>query len=259
MLLPLRMIKFIVIFLSCFSATFCGAVPMSRPKKSSLSPLTAQQLSEVVRKLKATNGLNCAFIFDLKTTKNKKTEMKERKIYSRQNSDGINLRFNFGDRAFLLSRSSNDEIFSSEKLINMKVDTPLLPEHLLSFADIVMPFLEGNCECRHSKRVQGRNTHIIRFKGTGRIIDIAYDPAFEVILQVEYFDEKEKLLRTFKLLNFKKIQNTWLMKSIEIKDISADTTTQLIIKKVAVEQTIPENIFDKNSLEKPDTLSYVGF
>jgi hypothetical protein len=254
------MIKFIVVFLSYLAAVFCGAVPLSRQKKSSLAPLTAQQLAEVVLNLKATNGLNCAFIFDLKTTKNKKVETMEGRFYSRQSTNGVSLRFNFGSRSFLSLGGSANEIFCSEKSVSMGLDTPILAEHLLSFADILMPFLDRNCEYRQPKRVQGRNTHIIRFRETTeQIAEIAYDPVFEAILRVERFDQRENLLRTFKLLNFKKIKSTWFMKTIEIKNTSDGTTTQLTIKKVAVEQTIPESIFDKNSLGKPfvDTLSYV--
>ncbi|MDR1906807.1 MAG: outer membrane lipoprotein-sorting protein [Puniceicoccales bacterium] len=253
---------FVTFFLSFFSVIFCEAIPTARHKKSpSLSPITAQQLLEVTQKLRATNGLNCAFVFDLKTTRNRKTETKEGRFYSQQNSDGTNLRLDFGAQVFLSLGVSKDQIFCSEPSKKMTLNDPLQSDHLLTFSDILMPFLEKSAEYRHSKRVQGRNTHIIRFKEQGQIIDIAYDPAFEAILQVEYRDEKEKLLRTFKLLNFKKTQNMWLMKSIEIKDVSSDTTTQLVIKKVAVGQVIPPSIFDKNTLSKPpaDNLVYTNF
>jgi hypothetical protein len=243
------------------------AIPSARHKKSSsLSPLTTQQLHETVQKLKVSNGLNCAFIFGLKTTvaktkekeertKDKMKEKEEGKLYSQQDSNGVKLRLDFDDRSFLCLGKSDDEIFCSEQSIKMTRDTPVCQGHLLSFADILMPFLEWqSCEYRHSKRVQGRNTHIIRFKGTtGQLVDIAYDPVFEAILQFEYLDEKEKVQRTFKLLDFKKIQGVWLMKSIEIKDVPSNATTQLTIERVALEQTIPASTFDKNNLAKPST------
>ncbi|MDR2372129.1 MAG: outer membrane lipoprotein-sorting protein [Puniceicoccales bacterium] len=238
------------------------AIPNVRHRKS-LEPLTAQQVAEVVQKLKTFQGLNCAFIFDLKTTIGKTTETEEGKFYSQQNTNGVKLRFNFGNRSFLSLGKSDGEIFCSEQSVKMTLDTPIWPGHLLNFADILMPFLDWNSyEYRHPKRIQGRNTHIVRFKeSTGRFVDIAYDPTFEAILRFEYLDEKEKLLRTFKLLNFKKIQNMWLMKSIEIKDVPSNTTTQLIVKKVAVDQTISVNLFDKNTLGKPpeDCLNYTNF
>jgi hypothetical protein len=229
-------------------------------RKKSLESLTSQQVAEVIQKLKISQGLNCAFIFDLKTTIGKKIETEEGTFYSQQNANGIKLRFNFGSRSFLSLGKSDNEIFGSEQAI--KMTTPLRPGHLLSFADILMPFLDWNSyEYRYPKRAQGRDTHIIRFKEKTELVDIAYDPAFEAILQFERFDEKEKLLRTFKLLNFKKVQNMWLMKSIKIKDVPNNITTQLTIKKVAVGQTIPAGIFDKNTLKTPpeDHLVYTNF
>ncbi|MDR1590601.1 MAG: outer membrane lipoprotein-sorting protein [Puniceicoccales bacterium] len=260
----MKTLKFWALSLILGFAAIGEVFSATRHKKSPLlASLAGQQLLETIQKLKASNGLNCAFIFDLKTTVGKKTERKEGKFYAQQNSNEIKLRFNFGNHSFLALGKSDDEIFCSEKSIKMTLDMPIQREHLLSFSDILLPFLdEKSCEYRHSKRVQGRNTHIIRFKEmTGRLIDIAYDPGFEAILQIEYFDEKEKLLRTFKLLNFKKAQGMWLMKSIEIKDIPNNTTTQLTIKKVAIGQAIPSNIFDKNGLEKPpvDNLVYTNF
>jgi hypothetical protein len=239
-----------------------GIPPTVRQRKS-LESLNTQQLTEVVQKLKAFRGLNFALVFNLKTTIGKKTEVEEGRVYSQQNTDGIKLRFHFSDRSFLSRGRSDSEIFCSEQSTKITLDTPLRQGHLLNFADILMPFLDWNLyEYRHSKRVQGRNTHIIRFKETaGRLVDIAYDPAFEVILQCEYLDEKEKLLRTFKLLDFKKIQDIWLMKTIEIKDVPNNTVTQLTVKEVAVGQTIPANIFDRDTLGKSleDHLVYTSF
>jgi hypothetical protein len=256
--------KIFLLGLSCFCGNLCDAIPTLRQKKlSSLSPLTSIQLGEVIQKLKAISNLKCAFVFTLKTTTGKKSETVEGKFFSQQNSGGIDLRFNFGNQSFLSPGNSNGEILCSEKLKKMTSSDPLQPGHLLNFADILMPFLDWKTyEYRNSKRVQGRNTHIIRFKElAGQRVDVAYDPKFEAILQVEYFDEKEKLVRTFKLLNFKKAKNTWLMKSIEIEDVSNKITTQLTIEKVVVEENLPLAIFDKNSLEKSfvDPLVYAAF
>ncbi|MDR1435226.1 MAG: outer membrane lipoprotein-sorting protein [Puniceicoccales bacterium] len=259
-----RLKKIFVLGLGCFCVNFCDAIHSLRSKKLSvLPPLTSAQLGEVVQKLKVANNLECAFVFNLKTTTGKKSETIGGKFYSQQNSDGMNLRFNLGNQSFLFLGNSNGEILCSEKLKKITSADPLQPGHLLNFADILMPFLDYKTyEYRNSKRVQGRNTHIIRFKElAGQSIDIAYDPAYEAILRVEYFDEKEKLIRTFKLLNFKKSQHTWLMKSIEIEDVSNKITTQLTIEKVVVEQILPPMIFDKNSLEKNfvDPLVYAAF
>jgi hypothetical protein len=255
-----RVSKILALLLCVWSVT-CYGRPSPRQKK--LSPLTATQLTEVVQKLKNTNYLNCAFIFDLKTTNNKKTESQEGKFYASQNVDGANLRFNFGNRSFLSLGKTKDQIFCSDKSTKMTLDAPLQSAHVLNFSDILMPFLGNkNYEYRTTRRVEGRDTHIIRFKeSTGERVDIAYDPKFEVILQVEHFDKNEKLIRTFKLLNFKKTQNIWLMKSIEIKDVIHSITSRLTIKRVAVKQIIPAILFDENSLDKSltDNLVYVDF
>jgi hypothetical protein len=60
-------------------------------------------------------------------------------------------------------------------------------------------------EYRHSKCIQGQNTHIFRFnEKTGRIVHVAYDPTFGLLFQFECFDEQDKLLCTLKFLNLKK-------------------------------------------------------
>jgi hypothetical protein len=219
-------------------------------------------MAEVVQKIKGTNHLECAFVFDLRTTLGEKTENREGQFYSRKNGDAVDLHFRFGDESFLFLGGAGGGIFCSEKSRQLKSDDPVQTGHLLNFADISMPFLENrDCEYRCCRRVQGRNTHIIRFKmEEGKAVDIAYDPGFEAVLQIEYFDGKGELVRSFKLLNFKKFQNIWLMKSLEIRDIPKKITTRLTIKKVAT-GTMPTTVFDRDSFWKtiPDGLVYGDF
>ncbi|MDR0590873.1 MAG: outer membrane lipoprotein-sorting protein [Puniceicoccales bacterium] len=181
---------------------------------------------------------------------------------------GRPLKFGCNKQSFLALRKPNDKIFCSQNSPAIGPNDPILAGHPLKFNDILIFFLEDSilngsaAEYRGERRVSGRNVHIIRFKKTnGQAIDIAYDPKFEVILQVEYFDGQGILTRTFKLLNFKKAQNEWFMKSIEIKDVTNAITSQLTVKKVAAGQTIPPNIFDVKNLEKPaeDPLIYINF
>jgi hypothetical protein len=228
---------------------FCSMVWAVRHKK--LPPLTPAQVIEVVQKLKA-GHLNCALNFDLKTTDGKKIEIKEGKLFAQQNGNETSLRFDFGEQSFWAQRKPDSEVFRFEIFPPIGLDDLLLPGHLLNFSDILMPFLYNSvAEYRDERRVQGRNVYIIRFReANGRCIDAAYDPKFEVILQLEYFNGQGNLTRTFKLLNFKKAQNEWFMKSIEIRDIASATTTQLTVKKVAIGQPIPPSIFDINPLEK---------
>jgi hypothetical protein len=229
-------------------------------RQRKLLPLpTPQQITEIVKKLKA-NTMECAFVFDLKTTTGKKTETKTGKFYFQRNDQVTNLRFDFANQSFLSLKEAKGEVFCSGKVTKMRWDDPIQEGHLLSFSDVLMPFLESGGEYCCQNRVQGRNTHIIRFKeDQGRVVNIAYDPVFEVVLQVEHFDEKGQCVRTFKLLEFKKAQGTWFMKTIEIK--SHDITSQLIIKKIALKQAIPAAIFNKNTLEQPneDRLTYIDF
>ncbi|MDR2201103.1 MAG: outer membrane lipoprotein-sorting protein [Puniceicoccales bacterium] len=252
--------RVLVLTFLCCLGSFPAAAHISRQKK--LSPLTPQQMEEAIQKIRETNRFECAFIFDLKTTFGKEIENKEGRFYSRKNGDVLDLRFHFSEGSFLFLGGLGGGIYCSEGSPPLQTDDPIQARHLLNFSDILMPFL-GNkdYEYRCNRRVQGRNTHIIRFKmEKGKAIDIAYDPAFEAVLQIEYFDEREELMRIFKLLNFKKFQDIWLMKSVEIRNVPGKITTRLTIKKVAT-GTIPTAIFDKNSLGKDlrDRLIYGDF
>jgi hypothetical protein len=256
----MRRKEILTLVLMGWGGAFCSVVWAVRHKK--LPPLTPAQVTEVVQKLQASH-LNCALIFDLKTTSGKKIETKEGKLFAQQNGNETNLRFEFGEQSFLALGKTDDKIFCSQNSPKIGINDPLLPGHPLNFSDILMPFLDNSvAEYRDERRVQGRNVHIIRFKETsGRFIDIAYDPKFEVILQVERFEGQGNLTRTFKLLNFKKAQNGWFMKSIEIRDIASATTSQLTVKEVAVGQPVPASIFDVKNLEKPaeTSLNFIDF
>jgi hypothetical protein len=78
---------FFAFFLSCFAMICCNAAPALRHKK--LSPLDPQELSEVVQNLRSMR-LECAFVFNLKTTKNKKVETEEGRFYFQKVSNKVN-------------------------------------------------------------------------------------------------------------------------------------------------------------------------
>ncbi|MDR1366740.1 MAG: outer membrane lipoprotein-sorting protein [Puniceicoccales bacterium] len=254
----MKWIRLFAIFLNCFAAVFCNAAPALRHKK--LLPLDPKAVNETIKELKQTR-VECALGFGLSTKKDRKTETKEGRCYFRKNSDGAYLLLKFGDQVFLSFGPPNGEIFCSDPSKKITPNDPVQSDHLLCFSDILMLFLEWDSyEYLHPERVQGRNTHIFRFKTTGQVVEIAYDPVYGIILQVKYFDEKGKLLRIFNLLDLKKVQDTWFIKSIEVRDVPSNVTTQLMVKEVALEQPIPTDIFDKNALGKPfvDRLVYTS-
>jgi hypothetical protein len=249
------------LLLLCGGGVFCGVAQGVRHGK--LLPLT-QPLTEVMQELELASHFNGAATFDLKTTNGKKSETVEGKFFTRQNGTETNVRITFDGQSFLVSGKTGDKIFCSKNAPKIGRDDPIQAGHLLTFSDILMPFLHGGTyECRGERRVLGRNTHIIRCKdASGRAIDIAYDPKIKTILQVEHFDGGGKLVRTLKLLNFKKTQGVWLVKSMEIRDVVSGATSQMTLKRVVLEQLLPADIFSENSLETPPaegSLKFIDF
>ena len=90
-------------------------------------------------------------------------------------------------------------------------------------------------------------------------VEVALEPEFNSILKVERFDSQQKLLHTFQLLNFKKVQSEWIANKVEIKEPTDNISTTLEISKAAIKQKLPENIFEKNSLKEEAKISNLIF
>ncbi|UPA28512.1 MAG: hypothetical protein LW808_000320 [Verrucomicrobiota bacterium] len=291
----------------------------SKAHRRQLIPLNAERLEKVVKELSSVRLLEVALSFRMTTTKLKERDQIEGKLFAKTIAGHLAVRVELGSNVFL--KTPLGGMAASAPTSSSEI-APLRPGHLLSFNDILLPFLLWPCYTYEgTRKVLGRNTHIIRFNRRpsrsalaeiliqpwdfrqmlGRVfpkkdahiavsenstetrfdaVDVAYDPALKAIIQVEYLRKEPKdrnvtkvlnsnniqlttdweVVRRFQLKNFKKVDGTWLMKSVEIVDLLQNWVTKIDFIGSAVRQNFPLLWFEPGNLDSVDDseLPYVA-
>lgn len=241
------MLRTISSFCAFLAVVALSAHPTHQKK---FSPLTDKEAESVVCNLRKGGLPDLGSHFEIKTTDSGKTQKVSGKLFFKNIADAQFLRIEIGDKVFL----QNAQGAVTQELI--------CPPYAFCADDVRLPFLLWDFKYLETRRVLGRNTHIIRFsstKGTAcgySTIDVAYDPAFDAILQVEYLgldknnqlnktdpitQNNLKVQRVFKLQDFKKISGMWLMKSVEI--FENNQTTTINFTEVALNQILSDLLF----------------
>ncbi len=137
---------------------------------------------------------------------------------------------------------------------------PLLPKLPYTAYDLLMPFIDWEGRYEKSERLNGRIAH--RFRMTPPkdlqeacpnmgyvILDI--DSGFFTLLKAELFNQQAELERSLKVGSFKKVDEQWMVKTIELSDHKQKTKAKLSLQKAALDLFLPSSVWEPQALEKP--------
>ena len=134
--------------------------------------------------------------------------------------------------------------------------------------DLLMPFLNWPNQYEKSGRVCGRPAHLYTFtplpnstfsQSSLSSIRLAIDDAYNAPLRIEHMDGGILPSRTFSLQSFKKVEDRWVVKTIDVKDRDSKSKTRFELVSVAHKLDLAGTTFDKSGLKNPINQSSIDF
>ncbi len=133
----------------------------SKVHRRQLVLLNAERLEKVIKELSSARLPDVALQFRMTTTKPGEQDQIEGKLFAKTIVGQLAVRVELAGSVFLKTPLSGMLALAP---ISSSEAAPLRPGHLLSFSDILLPFLLWPCYTYEgTRKVLGRNTHIIRF------------------------------------------------------------------------------------------------
>ncbi len=123
----------------------------------------------------------------------------------------------------------------------------------VSAADVQTPFMHWTDFVYEGlARFRGRPTHVFllyppnedteRYPGIGGA-RVFIDTAYEAISQAQWLDEAGSALKTITILDLKKIDGRWIVKSFEIRDEKTRDKTRFVVTAAALDVDLPADLF----------------
>ena len=90
------------------------------------------------------------------------------------------------------------------------------------------------------------------------------DTQFHALIQAEYIGEKNEITRTVSVMDFKKVGEQWIPKSIDVRDEKTRDKTRFLVTAAALGLDFTSSLFAPASLDEPvqaparDRLTVVG-
>lgn len=82
-------------------------------------------------------------------------------------------------------------------------------------------------------------------------VRVYVDTQFHAMVQSEWIGEGNKVLKTLQVVDFKKVDEQWVVKSIDLRDETTRNKTRFLIKAAATGLSWPEGTFDAGGLAAP--------
>ena len=145
---------------------------------------------------------------------------------------------------------------------------PLFEGLLYAPFDVMMPFVYWN-DWRYegSRRAGGRTTDLFRFQAPAdwrgahaevAAVRVALDRTFNALTVAESLDEKGAILRTFRILDLKKVADVWMVKSIDCVDTQTRDKDRFQVRAAAINPPLPANFFSPEALKAAPSLAPEG-
>ena len=134
--------------------------------------------------------------------------------------------------------------------------------------DLLMPFLNWPYQYEKSGRVCGRPAHLYIFtpppnspfyKSSFSSIRLAIDDAYHAPLRIEHMDGGILPSRMFSLQSFKKVEDRWVVKTIDVKERDSKSKTRFELISVAHGLDLHETTFEKSGLKNSINQSSIDF
>ena len=94
-----------------------------------------------------------------------------------------------------------------------------------------------------------KNKHVSEELGYGKIVSWV-DPENWMLHQVQYWDDKQQLLKTIWFKGIKKIDGIWTVQLIEVKNHQSGHQTKLVFSEIDYKRTVDDVLFNKVQLSK---------
>lgn len=155
---------------------------------------------------------------------------------------------------FTRGGDAQPRLLSGEELLE-----PLLPEVTFSPFELQMPFIYWNDYVYEgSERVKGRPAHFFllyppsddpAYAHLGAVRAVI-DADFNVILRAEILDPEGQALKTIKVQSFKKVDEQWIVKRIDLVDEVTRDRTRFEVTAAAVGLALDASWFEPASLSE---------
>lgn len=145
------------------------------------------------------------------------------------------------------------------ELDSVELLQPLIPGMNQSPFDLLMPFVFWEGTYEKSGRVAGRPAHVYGFsfpdwvvenRPTWKRITLAIDDQYEAPLKIEIFSSRSVPHKTFLLNSLKKINSTWIVKTLDCKDRTERSNTRFEVLSAALQLDLDPIIFTPAGLER---------
>lgn len=131
-----------------------------------------------------------------------------------------------------------------EALTGKAIFEPLLPGLMYTPFDLLNPYAYWeDMHYEGSKRIKGRPAHLFLMSPPAELTQInpelgpvrmALDAHFNAILQADWLSTEGVETRTLKILNLKKTQGEWIIKTIDLVDEASHDKTRFNVKAAAL-------------------------
>jgi len=143
-----------------------------------------------------------------------------------------------------VSRNGAEPTFVPKEAWN----TPLMPGLEYTAFDFLMPFIFwDDYVYEGGKRVKGRPAQVFLMGGEGRL---AIDSSYRALIRADILSDKGDIAKTFKIIDFKKVEDEWIVKSIDLVNEENRDKTRFQVTAVALGLHIEPAYFDEAALGK---------
>ncbi len=124
--------------------------------------------------------------------------------------------------------------------------------------DLQMPFVFWeDFDYEGVYRVRGRPCHVFRMNPPESFraehsglssVQIYLDSEFKALFRAESLDEANEPNRVFSVIDFKKVQDEWIVKTIDLRDERTRDKTRFQVERAAMNVDLPSSAFDPRNL-----------
>ena len=164
------------------------------------------------------------------------------------NSIDILLQSGSQQNAWLLNENGEPHKLTETELLN-----PLLPDVLYTPFHLLMPFIYwSNWEYAGAQRIKGRPAHLFlmsppesyaQTKLDIKGVRMALDEKFNALLEADILGSDGREIKSFRILNVKKVQGQWIPRSIDLIDSAKRNKTRFEISAAALNLNLPTSVF----------------
>lgn len=148
---------------------------------------------------------------------------------------------------------------SIQELDTSEMLEPIFRGLLYSPYDLVMPFAYWqDFDYEGTDRVKGRPAYIFLMQPPSSMLKefpdmgpvrIVLDANFNALLKAEWLDKNKSKKRSFKMLNFKKVSDQWIVKTVDLVDYKTHDKTRFEVTQAALNLNLsPQSYFEPESL-----------